>query len=51
MVLLGPDFSPTDLIWRVPAVERDGHAIVIEPLDGDGTGADIEAITIEVLAP
>jgi hypothetical protein len=51
IVLLGPDFSPSDLIWRVPVVERDGHAILIEPLDGEGAGADIDAIKIEVLAP
>ncbi len=51
IVLLGPDFSPSELIWRVPVVEREGHAILVEPLDGEGTGADIDGITIEVLAP
>ncbi|MNC94827.1 hypothetical protein D3C83_117850 [compost metagenome] len=51
IVLLGPDFSPSELIWRVPVVERDGHAIQVEPLDGECPGADIDGITIEVLAP
>lgn len=50
-VSLSPEFSPAELIWRVPVVERDGHAIVIEPLDGSGVAVDVRAIEIEVLAP
>jgi hypothetical protein len=51
MVLLNGEFSSNELIWRVPVVDRDGHAILVEPLDGEGAGVDVEAITIEVLAP
>ncbi len=50
-MLLSPEFVAGDLIWRVPVVGRDGHAIVIEPLDGDGTAVDVGEIKIEVLAP
>lgn len=50
-MLLSHEFAAGDLIWRVPVVARDGHAIVIEPLDGDGTAVDVGEIKIEVLAP
>ena len=50
---LGPDYQAVALTWRVPAMQtdRNGDLLVIQPgVPGDGTGADIKSIKIDVLA-
>jgi len=49
---LTAQFSAFQLEWRLPKLETDptGNVIVIEPgIPGDGTGADISAIAIDLL--
>ncbi len=49
---LTADFAPIDLTWRIPTLRTDptGDAIIIEPgIPGDGTGAEIGAIAIDLL--
>ncbi|MCP4382322.1 MAG: hypothetical protein GY798_13065 [Hyphomicrobiales bacterium] len=49
---LTAELAPVELEWRVPALRTDpgGGAILIEPgIPGDGTAAEIAAITIDVL--
>ncbi len=50
---LGTDFQAVALTWRVPTMrtDRTGDLLVIQPgVPGDGTGADIKSIKIDVLA-
>ena len=50
---LGPDYQAVALTWRVPTLrtDRTGDLLVIQPgVPGDGTGADIKSIKIDVLA-
>jgi hypothetical protein len=52
-VNLGADFQAAALTWRVPALQTDrsGDLLVIQPgIPGDGTGADIKSIKIDLLA-
>jgi hypothetical protein len=45
-------FSPFQLEWRLPSLQTDpsGNVILIEPgIPGEGTGADIGAITVDLL--
>ena len=49
---LTAQFSAFQLEWRVPKLQTDpsGNLIIIEPgLPGEGTGADISAIAIDLL--
>jgi hypothetical protein len=49
---LTAQFAAIQLDWRVPSMQTDptGNLIIIEPgIPGDGTGAEIGAITIDVL--
>ncbi len=49
---LTPEFTAFQLEWRVPKLQTDpsGNVIIIEPgLPGEGTGADISAIAIDLL--
>ena len=49
---LQPDFVAQTLTWRVPKqrTDPDGDYILIEPgIPGDGTGADINSIRIDLL--
>jgi hypothetical protein len=49
---LGPDFQSVAMIWRVPALRTDraGDLLVVQPgVPGDGTGADIKSIRIDLL--
>ena len=50
---LSNDYAQLGMEWRVPAMQTDaaGDALIIEPgIPGDGTGVDIKAIRIDVLA-
>ena len=50
---LGKDFAAVGMIWRLPALRTSGgdDYILIEPgIPGDGSGADIKSIRIDVLA-
>jgi hypothetical protein len=50
---LGPDYQAVAMMWRVPALqtERGGDLLVIQPgIPGDGTGADIKSIKIDLLS-
>jgi hypothetical protein len=50
---LGPDYQSVALTWRVPKMRTDqsGDYLVIQPgVPGDGTGADIKSIRIDLLA-
>ena len=50
---LGQDYQAVALTWRVPALRTDraGDLLVIQPgIPGDGTGADIKSIRIDLLA-
>jgi hypothetical protein len=51
---LSSDFTQLGMEWRVPAMRTSangGDALIIEPgIPGDGTGMDIKAIRIDVLA-
>ena len=50
---LGPDYQAVALTWRVPTMrtDRNGDLLVIQPgVPGDGTGADIKSIKIDVLS-
>lgn len=50
---LAPDYEPVGMVWRVPTMRTSpaGDFLLIEPgIPGDGTGADIESIRIDVLA-
>ncbi len=50
---LGPDYQAVAMTWRVPALRTDraGDLLVIQPgIPGDGTGADIKSIKIDLLA-
>jgi hypothetical protein len=50
---LGPGYEAVALIWPVPALQTSdtGQYLLIEPgIPGDGTGVDISAIRIDVLA-
>lgn len=50
---LGPDFQAVALTWRVPTLQTDkaGDLLVIQPgVPGDGTGADIQSIKIDLLS-
>ena len=50
---LGSDFQAVALTWRVPSMrtERTGDVLLIQPgVPGDGTGADIKSIRIDLLA-
>ena len=49
---LSPDFQAVAMVWRVPALRTDraGDLLVIQPgIPGDGTGADIKSIKIDLL--
>ncbi len=50
---LGPDYQAVALTWRVPALrtDRTGDLLLIQPgVPGDGTGADVKSIKIDLLA-
>jgi hypothetical protein len=50
---LGADYQQLGLLWRVPTMRTAaaGDFLLIEPgIPGDGTGADIQSIRIDVLA-
>ena len=50
---LSAGYEAVGMIWRIPTMRTDpnGDYLVIEPgIPGDGTGADIQAIRIDVLA-
>ncbi|MEJ0011946.1 MAG: hypothetical protein WDM94_04800 [Bauldia sp.] len=50
---LGADYQSLGLLWRVPTMRTasTGDFLLIEPgIPGDGTGADIQSIRIDVLA-
>ena len=50
---LASDYEPVGMVWRVPTMRTSpaGDFLLIEPgIPGDGTGADIESIRIDVLA-
>ena len=50
---LGPDFQAVALTWRVPSMRtgRTGDLLLIQPgVPGDGTGADVKSIKIDLLA-
>ncbi len=50
---LGADFQAVALTWRVPTqqTDRNGDILLIQPgVPGDGTGADIKSIRIDLLA-
>ncbi len=50
---LGADYQAVALTWRVPSLKTDrtGDLLLIQPgVPGDGTGADIKSIRIDVLA-
>lgn len=50
---LSSDYEPVGMLWRVPTMRTSpaGDFLLIEPgIPGDGTGADIESIRIDVLA-
>ena len=50
---LGPDYQAVALTWRVPALQTDrsGDVLLIQPgVPGDGTGADIKSIKIDLLS-
>ena len=52
-VNLGTDFQAVALTWRVPTLQTDrsGDILVIQPgIPGDGTGADVKSIKIDLLA-
>jgi hypothetical protein len=52
-VNLGADYQAAALTWRVPSLRTDriGDLLLIQPgVPGDGTGADIKSIKIDVLA-
>jgi hypothetical protein len=49
---LASDYEPVGMVWRVPTMRTSpaGDFLLIEPgIPGDGTGADIESIRIDVL--
>lgn len=50
---LSSDYETVGMVWRLPAMRTSpaGDFLLIEPgIPGDGTGADIQAIRIDVLA-
>ena len=50
---LGNDYQAVALTWRVPSMrtDRGGDLLLIQPgVPGDGTGADVKSISIDVLA-
>lgn len=50
---LGADYQAVALTWRVPSIQTDrsGDVLVIQPgVPGDGTGADIKSVKIDLLA-
>ena len=50
---LGPDYQAVALTWRVPALQTDrsGDVLLIQPgVPGDGTGANIKSIKIDLLS-
>jgi hypothetical protein len=50
---LGSDYQAVAMVWRVPALQTDrgGDLLVIQPgIPGDGTGADIKSIKIDLLS-
>ncbi len=50
---LSPDFQSLGLLWRVPTMRTNssGDFLLLEPgIPGDGTGADIQSIRIDILA-
>jgi hypothetical protein len=52
-VNLGADYQAVALTWRVPTLQTDrsGDLLVIQPgIPGDGTGADIKSIKIDLVA-
>ena len=50
---LASDYEAVGMLWRVPTMRTSpaGDFLLIEPgIPGDGTGADIQSIRIDVLA-
>ena len=51
---LEPDYGEVGILWRVPSQSTSASAnrLIIEPgIPGDGTGADIKSVEIDILAP
>ena len=49
---LGADYQAVAMTWRVPGLrtDRGGDLLVIQPgVPGDGNGADIKSIKIDLL--
>jgi hypothetical protein len=50
---LGSDYQEVGMVWRVPTMRTSttGDYLLIEPgIPGDGTGADVQSIRIDLLA-
>ncbi len=50
---LGPSYQAVALTWRVPSMQTDsnGDVLLIQPgVPGDGTGAEVKSIKIDLLA-